>query len=73
MAGPTSPWPVTALATSPSQPERKFEEIAITAGLGYSKDGAARAGMRINAVDIKWRRLPDIAISNFESKGSALF
>lgn len=51
----------------------KFEEIAVPAGLGFSNDGVARAGMGIDAADIDGNGRPDIAISNFESEGIALF
>jgi hypothetical protein len=51
----------------------KFQEIAVPAGLGYSNDGVARAGMGIDATDVNGSGLPDIATSNFESEGIALF
>jgi hypothetical protein len=51
----------------------KFEEIAVPAGLGFSNDGVARAGMGIDAADIDGDGRPDVAISNFESEGIALF
>jgi hypothetical protein len=51
----------------------RFEEIAVPAGLGFSNDGMARAGMGIDAADIDGDGRPDVAISNFESEGIALF
>jgi hypothetical protein len=51
----------------------RFEEIGVPAGLGYSNDGTARAGMGIDAADIDHDGLPDVAITNFESEGLALF
>jgi hypothetical protein len=50
----------------------RFEEIGTTAGLGYSNDGVARAGMGIDAADVDGDGRPDIAIANFESEGTAL-
>lgn len=51
----------------------KFEEIGTTAGLGYSNDGVARAGMGVDAADVNVDGRPDIAIADFESEGTALF
>lgn len=51
----------------------KFEEVAVMAGLGYSNDGVARAGMGIDAGDVDGDGRPDVVISNFESEGVALF
>jgi enediyne biosynthesis protein E4 len=53
--------------------EGRFEEIGTTAGVGYSNDGVARAGMGIDAADVNGEGRPDIAITNFESEGTALF
>jgi len=51
----------------------KFEEIGTTAGLAYSNDGVARSGMGIDAADVDGDGRLDIAISDFESEGTALF
>jgi enediyne biosynthesis protein E4 len=50
-----------------------FEEIGVPAGVAYSNDGVARAGMGVDTADVDHGGYPDIAITNFESEGLALF
>jgi len=50
-----------------------FEEIGVQAGLAYSNDGVARAGMGIDVADFDQDGRMDVVISNFESEGVALF
>ena len=50
-----------------------FEEIGVPSGIAYSNDGVARAGMGIDAADVNHDGRPDIAITNFESEGVALY
>jgi enediyne biosynthesis protein E4 len=50
-----------------------FEEVGTPAGVGYSRDGIARAGMGVDIADFDRDGKPDVAISNFEAEGLALF
>jgi hypothetical protein len=50
-----------------------FEEIGTPDGIGYSRDGVARAGMGVDIADFDRDGKPDILIANFEAEGLALF
>jgi len=56
-----------------NQHDGTFREIALRAGVGYSPDGIARAGMGVDAGDFDGDGRPDIVISNFVAEGLALF
>ena len=50
-----------------------FEEVALPAGVAYSMDGSARAGMGTDFGDYNADGWPDILVTNFETEGLALF
>jgi hypothetical protein len=50
-----------------------FEEIGVASGVAYSADGTARAGMGVDIGDFDGDLRLDIAVSNFEGEGLALF
>jgi hypothetical protein len=51
----------------------KFEDIAVRAGVAFSEDGKARAGMGADAADFDNSGLPGIAITNFDNEMIALY
>lgn len=50
-----------------------FEEIGLPAGVAYSMDGVARAGMGTDFGDYDQDGWLDILVDNFETEGTALF
>ena len=50
-----------------------FSEAAVTAGIAYSEEGLARAGMGIDAADYDHSGVPSILISNFSNQMLSLF
>lgn len=50
-----------------------FSEAAVTAGIAYSEEGLARAGMGIDAADYDHSGNPSILISNFSNQMLSLF
>lgn len=51
----------------------RFSEVAVTAGIAYSEEGLARAGMGIDAADYDRSGNPSILISNFSNQMLSLF
>ena len=73
-------WPdmVVANDTQPNKLYRNarngtFEEIAVRAGLAFSEDGKARAGMGIDVADFENSGVSGIAITNFDNEMMALY
>lgn len=73
-------WPDIAVAndTQPNKLYRNrgdgtFEEIGVRAGIAFSEDGRARAGMGIDAADFDNSGASGIAITNFDNEMVALF
>lgn len=73
-------WPdlVVANDTQPNKLYRNqrngtFEEIAVRAGIAFSEDGKARAGMGIDVGDWENTGVPGIAITNFDNEMMALY
>ena len=73
-------WPDLAVAndTQPNKLYRNrrdgtFEEIGVRAGIAFSEDGRARAGMGIDAADFDNSGLNGIAITNFDNEMLALY
>ncbi len=73
-------WPdlVVANDTSPNRLYRnqrngKFEEIGLRAGIAFSEDGKARAGMGIDVGAFDGTGRPGIAITNFDNEMTALY
>jgi enediyne biosynthesis protein E4 len=52
---------------------KHFSESAVTAGIAYSEEGLARAGMGIDAADYDHSGNPSILISNFSNQMLSLF
>ena len=73
-------WPDIVIAND-TQPNKlyindghgKFTEAAVGAGIAFSEDGVARAGMGIDAVDYDRSGRPSILVSNFSNQMMALY
>jgi enediyne biosynthesis protein E4 len=50
-----------------------FQEIAVQAGVAFSEDGKARAGMGVDAADLDNSGIPTLAVTNFHNEMLALF
>jgi hypothetical protein len=73
-------WPdlVVANDTQPNKLYRNrrdgtFEEIGVRAGIAFSEDGRARAGMGIDVADFDNSGVNGVAITNFDNEMVALF
>src|SRR5581483_879787 len=73
-------WPdlVVANDTQPNKLYRNlrngsFEEIGVRAGIAFSEDGKARAGMGIDAADFDNSGTTGLAITNFDDEMMALY
>jgi enediyne biosynthesis protein E4 len=73
-------WPdlIVANDTQPNKLYRNlrngsFEDVAIRAGVAFSEDGKARAGMGIDVADFNNSGTPGIAITNFDNEMIALY
>jgi enediyne biosynthesis protein E4 len=73
-------WPDLFVAND-TQPNRlfrnrrdgTFEDVAVHAGVAFSEDGRARAGMGVDAADFDNAGLAGIAITNFDGEMIALY
>jgi hypothetical protein len=73
-------WPDILLAND-TQPNKlylnkrdgTFEEIGISAGIAFSEDGVARAGMGVDAADYDRSGHPSIIITNFANQMLSLY
>src|SRR6185437_323648 len=50
-----------------------FEDVAVRAGVAFSEDGKARAGMGIDVADLDGSGAQSIAITNFDGEMMALY
>ncbi len=73
-------WPDLMIAndTQPNKLYRNlrngtFEDVAVRAGVAFSEDGKARAGMGVDAADFDNSGMEGIAITNFDNEMMALF
>jgi enediyne biosynthesis protein E4 len=73
-------WPDLLIAndTQPNKLYRNrrdgtFEEMGVRAGIAFSEDGRARAGMGIDAADFENTGASGIAITNFDNEMMALY
>ena len=73
-------WPdiVVANDTQPNKLYRNlrngtFEEVGVRAGIAFSEDGKARAGMGIDVGDFENSGIPGIAVTNFDNEMMALY
>lgn len=51
----------------------KFEELGVRAGIAFSEDGKARAGMGIDVADFENSGVAGISITNFDNEMMALY
>ena len=73
-------WP-DLLVANDTQPNKlyrnlrngSFEEIGVRAGVAFSEDGKARAGMGIDVADFENSGVAGIAITNFDNEMTALY
>jgi hypothetical protein len=73
-------WP-DILVSNDTQPNKlyisngngTFTEKGVTAGIGYSEDGIARAGMGVDAADYDRSGYPSVIITNFSNQMLALY
>jgi hypothetical protein len=73
-------WPDVLIAndTQPNKLYRNlrngtFEDVAVRAGVAFSEDGKARAGMGVDAADFENSGVEGIAITNFDNEMMALY
>ena len=73
-------WPDLLIAndTQPNKLYRNrrdgtFEDVAVRAGVAFSEDGKARAGMGVDVADFENSGAPGIAITNFDNEMMALY
>ena len=73
-------WPDLLIAndTQPNKLYRNlrngtFEDVAVRAGVAFSEDGKARAGMGVDAADFDNSGAESIAITNFDNEMMALY
>jgi hypothetical protein len=73
-------WP-DLLAANDTQPNKlyknlrngKFKDVAVEAGLAFSADGKARAGMGVDTGDFDRSGRPGVAITNFDNEMIGLY
>ncbi|MBC8166756.1 MAG: CRTAC1 family protein [Bryobacteraceae bacterium] len=51
----------------------KFEEVGVRAGVAFSDDGKARAGMGVDAADLDNSGLTTLAVTNFQNEMTGLY
>ncbi|MDZ4802883.1 MAG: CRTAC1 family protein [Bryobacteraceae bacterium] len=51
----------------------KFEEVGVAAGVAFSDDGKARAGMGVDAADLDDSGLPTLMVTNFQNEMLGLY
>ncbi len=52
---------------------KKFEEIGLAAGVGYSEDGAPRSGMGVDAADVDGDGWPDLFVANIDQETFSIY
>ena len=73
-------WP-DLLVTNDTQPNKlyrnqrngTFKDVAVDAGIAFSSDGRARAGMGVDAADFDNSGNPGVAITNFDNEMTGLY
>jgi enediyne biosynthesis protein E4 len=51
----------------------KFQEVGVRAGVAFSEDGKARAGMGVDVADLDNTGIPTLAVTNFHNEMVALY
>ena len=67
---PTIPSPTSFIATSSNG---TFEDVAVQAGMAFSDDGKARAGMGVDVADFDNSGMAGVAITNFDNEMIGLY
>lgn len=52
---------------------KKFEEVGVEAGVGYSSEGASRSGMGVDAGDFDQDGLQDLVVANIDTQTTSLY
>jgi hypothetical protein len=52
---------------------KKFEEVGLAAGVGYSEDGAPRSGMGVDAADVDGDGWPDLFVANIDQETFSIY
>jgi enediyne biosynthesis protein E4 len=52
---------------------KKFDEIGVEAGVGYSQDGLPRSGMGVDAGDFDGDGSPELTVSNIDAQNTSLY
>ncbi len=73
-------WP-DLLVANDTQPNKlyrnlrngKFKEVGVEAGMAFSSDGKARAGMGVDVADFENSGVPGVAITNFDNEMIGLY
>lgn len=52
---------------------KKFEEIGLAAGVGYSEDGVPRSGMGVDAADVDGNGWPDLFVANIDQETFSIY
>ncbi|HZC22028.1 MAG TPA: CRTAC1 family protein [Candidatus Binatia bacterium] len=52
---------------------KKFEEVGVEAGVGYSSEGAPRSGMGVDAGDFDQDGLQDLVVGNIDTQTHSLY
>jgi len=73
-------WP-DLLVTNDTQPNKlyrnghhgQFKDVAVEAGIAFSADGRARAGMGVDVGDFENSGIPGVAITNFDNEMIGLY
>lgn len=52
---------------------KKFEEVGVEAGVGYSSEGAPRSGMGVDAADFDQDGLQDLVVGNIDTQTHSLY
>ena len=50
-----------------------FTELGLQAGLAFSEEGRARAGMGVDAADVRQQRAPSVVVTNFSGEMLGLY
>jgi enediyne biosynthesis protein E4 len=53
--------------------DRTFEDVALEAEVAYDQNGAAKAGMGVDAGDVNGDGIPDFVVTNFNDQYHSLF
>jgi enediyne biosynthesis protein E4 len=52
---------------------KKFEEMGLAAGVGYSEDGVPRSGMGVDAADVDGDGWPDLFVANIDQETFSIY